>query len=765
MFRPRYGLIAILSLAIGLTLFASPANAAPIRGFVVDASSLEPLPRASVKVLGTSYGAVSNTDGYFVVNGVPEGAYSVTISYLGYATITREVIVDGNNASLKIELERKGVELKSVQISSKRSQRDEELRATPRVSTVPVEAKLIKTLPSFGGEMDVLRAIQILPGVKASSDINSSLYIRGGSPDMTLIQMDHCVVYNPSHMFGLFSTFNADAVKHIDLIKGAFPAEYGGRAGSVLDVTTNEGNRNQSQGLASVGIVSAKVAYEGPLPNSAGSYALSARRTYFDPILSAMRKAMDTDLPDYYFWDGNGKVNLDLTDRTTFTVAGYAGDDAFDVQFGPKEDRGTFHLDWGNQTYTGRVRHVLSQDAYLSSSLSYSRYASHWNVGDQKVTFDQAEDLMQDYTWKADAEYYGFADHRIKAGLQATDYKIHFHEWTTDVTRVNVDSSAWNYAVYLQDSWRLGLHFELQPGLRIYYHDPRSQYYLDPRLSAVYYYDDRIRFKLAGGHFSQFMNLITFGEGFSNFDIWIPVDASMKPPATDQVVAGFEWDREDGYNVTVEGYYTDMDQITAFDPMTDQGGKEAGDAFVVGRGYAYGAEFLVEKKLGSITGMMGYTLSWTKRQFPNTLINDGNWFYPKWDRRHDFIVAAAYPLNDRWELSADWRFNTGQGFTKYLGLYTERLAGSNPSDYGNVGRFAQPGSMNNYRFPADHRLDIAASYKHQFFWGLPAKLNISIYNAYSRRSYWLYTADTEKLTTDYVKLLPIIPMASYEVRF
>jgi len=763
----RYIILPLLLLMAAFSFHT--ALAAPIRGFVVDGASGEPLPSASVVIEGTRYGVMTNSDGYFVLHHAKSGLIALSISYLGYSSLRTEIPaqIDDNAKPLRFELQRKGVVLKEMVIRASKTEA-EEVRQSPRVSTVPVEAKLIKAMPSLGAEMDVLRALQSIPGVKASSDISSALHVRGGSPDQTLILMDHTVVYNPSHLFGLFSTFNADAVKHIDLIKGGFPAEFGGRSGSVLEVITNEGNRKQNQGLVTVGLISAKAAYEGPLPANRGSYAFSGRRTYFDPMLAAVREAADIDLPSYYFYDVNGKINLDLTDRTTLTMAGYAGDDILKFNFGPSDERLFFHLKWGNKTFSTRLRHALNRDLYFSGSVAVSKYTSEWGMNDSIVTLDEAVDRLSDVAYKADVEYHGIPDHRIKTGVWVSRYGIRFKEWNTDLVYVDVDARTLNYSLYAQDHWRVNPYLELQLGLRGYYHEAGAHRSLDPRISAVMHYDDRRRFKLGIGRYTQWMNLMTFGEGFANFDTWFPIDESMNPSHSDQIVAGFEWDREDGYEFTTEGYYTEMSGVASFNPMVDRG-DQLTDAFVTGRGFAYGWEAMLQKKMGDVTGWVGYSLSWTKRRFPNTGINSGEWFYPKWDRRHDFVATTVYPLNERWDLSGSWRYNTGQGYTQGLGMYTVRFAELSPDDFANYNRTVLPGSKNNYRYPADHRLDLTATYKHRFLGSesYPAKLVFSIYNVYSRRSYWMRYFDTNKNPVEVtdVKLLPILPLVSYEVRF
>ncbi len=755
-----------LILLLGWCASGGAQNEGLIRGFVVDSTSAEPLPMANVLLTGTERGAHTNTDGYFVIDHLDPGNYTLSVSYLGYRARRLEVTVSQQLLNpLQITLLPEALSLQELVVEMPDEDEGTDERLSPRVSTVPLTSQTLRALPSLGAEMDVLRTLQAIPGVKASSDLSSALHVRGGSPDQTLILMDHNVVYNPNHMFGLFSTFNADAVKRIELIKGGFPAQYGGRSGSVLEVITNEGNRNHHEGLFSLGVISARGALEGPLPQERGSYAVSARRTYMEPILNAMRNSFDTDLPNYYFYDANGKINLDLTPKTTLLLAGYLGQDNMGFEFGDSDERFNLGMKWGNRTFTSRLRHALGRNLFFSAGASVSDYKSTWSFVDDGVEIENAVDHLRDYSLKADLEFLGQQNHHWQTGLWISRYDFRFLEQVAGFTYVDVDTFTYNYSLYVQDTWRLHPLVEVQPGVRGYYHQAGDQVRLDPRLSVLFHLDYNKRLKLAGGRYTQWINVLTFGEGSSNFDLWIPVDESMTPSYSDQVVLGFEWDPREDLQTTTEAYYTNMENIVVFDPLTTEG-VEAADPFYFGRGYAWGIEWMVSKTAGPVTGWLGYSLSWTRRQFPNSLYNDGQWFYPRWDRRHDFVAVGNWQANDRWDLSATWRYNTGQGYTQALGVYTLEAGGLPSSSWSTQGRTTLPGELNNYRFPADHRLDVSAAYKHHLF-GLPAKLNLSIYNVYSRRSYYQRRFDTMENPVEVtdLKLLPILPMISYEVRF
>ncbi len=756
--------IAVIPMLLCSVALAQTKN--PIRGFVIDATSGESLPAANVIVVGTVQGASTNLDGYFVLGNLDPGIYTIEATYLGYHTGQQRVNVTNVLMDpIKVELFPSAVQLEEVVVEVEKDD-DLQTRQSPKVSIIPIDAGTIRKMPSLGGEMDVLRTLKMMPGVKASSDISSALYVRGGSPDQTLILMDHNTVYNPSHLFGLFSTFNADAVKRINLMKGGFPAEYGGRSGSVLEVITNEGNRKEMEGLFSLGIISSRGALEGPLPGKKGSYAVSARRTYMEPILDYMRESQDIDLPDYYFYDANGKINFDLTDKTTLSMAGYWGSDDLEFSGGPDDSPIGVGLTWGNRTLTTRLRHVLSRDMFLTVGGAISRYRSKYDIENDGVTLEESFDRLLDYSLKTDLEFMGTQNHHFKTGFWYSYYSFKLEIITGEDNFVDIHDYIHNVAWYVQDRWRLHPKWEIQPGIRMYYHQAGEHYRVDPRLSIVHHYRPDMRFKVAGGRYSQFIHVLNFGEGMTNFDIWAPVDETMEPAYTNQIILGYEWEPRPDLEFTMETYYTDMHNVAIFNMLTNEQSTDGSESFLFGDGNAYGVEFMLRKKTGRLTGWLGYSLAWTQRRFQDTYQNNGDWYYPKWDRRHDIIATAMYDLNQRWDFSASWRFNTGQGFTQPLGITTIPMAGIDPNNMWNNGRQVINGELNNYRFPEDHRLDITATWKHHFF-KFPARLNLSIYNLYSRRSYWLRVTDLNEnpVLIEDVKLLPIVPLLSYEVRF
>ncbi len=761
-----------LAILIFIMIAGLASGKTHIRGFILDEESGEPLPVANVIVKGTNRGGATNLDGFFTIPNMDPGKYTLHVSYLGYNSREVEIeLKEGSIETFRIEISPQSMRLEEVVYTEDQLDEDE-IRQSARVSTIPVDGNTIRKLPALGGEVDVLRALQAVPGVKASSDISSNLYVRGGSADMTLIQMDQSTIYNPAHLFGIFSTFNSDAVKHLELMKGAFPAEYGGRAGSVLNVVSNEGNRRKAEGLASVGIISARGALEGPLPNKRGSYALSGRRTYFEPVLEMLRNSSESmsDLPDYFFYDTNGKINLDLSDRTTFTFGGYVGQDELTAEFGPDDSRMNIGTEWGNQTVHARVRHVLPVSSFITFGATFSRYHSDFYFENEGIIFQDFQNTFQDAAFRTDYEYYGLDNHKIKTGIDFHIYDVNTTQDVEDTRVMTIDTTNTNLSHYIQDEWKIGSQFEIMPGIRWTWHEDGNLFRVDPRLAFLYHYDTKTRLKLAGGRYHQWIELVAFGEGFSFTDMWIPFDGTLDPTYSDQVVIGIEHDPTDDTEITFETYYNDFNDLHMMDQSVDRG-KSMEDVFYTGEGYAYGFEWMLRKKSGRLNGWIGYSLAWSKRKFPDPsasgrIYNEGDWFYPKWDRRHDFIIVGNYKLSNRWDVSTQWRYNTGQGYTRALGIYTTQPYNVGTEYSPNEFRTAHYGEQNNYRLPADHRLDLTFTYNHKFF-GQDAKLNLSVYNVYNRRSIWFrdYDTDENPVEASDVKLLPILPLVSYEVRF
>ena len=761
----RLSLAMLILLPCVTISFASSS----IRGFVTDGVTAEPLPLANVLLKGETRGASTNLDGFFVIPAVPAGDHILMVRYLGYETKELKITVnEEGNLPLQIEIFPLSVQLDEV-IYSVEELDENILRQGAIVSTTPLSPGDIRKIPELMGERDVMRAVQAIPGVKASSDVSSALYVRGGNRDMTLLALDQCTVYNPAHMFGLFSTFNSEAVKHLTLMKGGFPAEYGGRAGSVLQVVTNDGNRNNYSGSASISLISSRAAIEGPLPNNTGSMAFSARRTYFDPLIKGLQEFDDEefgDIPMYYFYDTNGKVTLDLTPGTVMTIGGYLGRDDLEGDFGDEYSPSTIATNWGNRTIYGRLRQVVGQSSFLTATVAHSEYKSGFRDKNENILLARLKNHFHETSFRSDLEMLGVEHHHFKTGIQISRYSTAFRIDNAEAILLDFSDEVTNYSHYLQDTWRMSALWEARPGIRWYYHKGGDFVRFDPRLALVYHYNERTRFKCAAGRYTQWVNIVAQGETFSALDIWTAIDGTVKPTYADQLVFGVEYDGSNDLEYTFETYYTQLQDVLFFDENSDDA-QTMQEAYLSGEGKAFGFEGLVRRKSGRLSGWIGYSLAWSQQRFPGTDVNSGDWFYPKWDRRHDLTVVARYQLNPKWFMSSMWMYHTGQGYTRGVGVMTREYAHLNPAFDDSQGREIVYGSVNNYRLPSDHRLDVSLGYDHQFLKRYPATLTFSIYNLYSRRAlfYRAYNTEVNPVEERDVRLLPILPLVSYEVRF
>lgn len=745
-----------------LLLFGSSssviAQSASINGYVTDSETGETLISANVGFQDINKGTSTNTLGYYSLPNLTPGTYTVFCSYIGYRPFRKEITLEaGENLRLDIELISENVELEEIVVRSRAEEEEQK-----NIGTAQIKTELIKDLPSVF-EADVFRSIQLLPGVKAASDFSSGLYIRGGSPDQTLILLDRTTVYNPSHFFGFFSTFNPDAIKDVRLYKGGYPAEYGGRLGSVLTIYNKDGNRNQNAGSATVGLLASRLSVEGPY--NKGSWMLSARRSTLEPLLAGLRQSVDGVPSKFYFYDVNGKVNLDASESDKFSLAVYAGQDR--VIF-PFSDDAEFTLDYGNQTVSGNWTHIFSEKLFSNFVLTGSRYFNYPEFDLGGTSFTRSNNIY-DFSVKSDLEYLPGGNHTIKTGIWAGIFTFKLQD-TFDNTGTFGSRIQNQYAsFYVQDEWRPSERWVLTPGVRLNYFSDGSYFRAEPRLSMEYRPTDRIRFQAAYGRYNQFLTLIT-NEAFSGFDVWLTSAESVSPAYGDQFVLGAKTIPFETYGLDIEVYYRSMNDLFELDPfLPDVAGLAYGDLFRVGEGKAYGLEVFFEKRAGRFTGFLGYTLGYTWRKFPgyNTELSGGSesarFYPPKYDRRHDMNLVGNYELSSRWKATASFNFATGQAYTKALGRYVQfDLPWTN--DQPNV---LTVGKVNASRLPNYHRLDVSFSRSGRFFDLGDSELQLQIINVYSRRNVWFYNFDFDEnpVEVDPVRLLPILPSLSYTVNF
>lgn len=731
---------------------------ASVNGYVTDSSTGETLLLANVALLEINRGASSNTSGYYTIPNIAPGTYTIAASYIGYRRSDIVITLEaGQNLRLDIDLLPEGVELEALVVTS--DAEEEEIR---NIGTVQIQTQLIKELPSVI-EPDVFRSVQLLPGVKAASDFSSGLYVRGGSPDQTLILLDETTVYNPSHFFGFFSTFNPDAVKNVRLYKGGYPAEYGGRIGSVLTVFNKDGNRVEPQGSVSLGLLASRASIEGPF--SRGSWMLAARRSTLEPVLAVLRESVDGVPDTFYFYDINGKINFDADQNNRLSLAFYSGNDLVSIPF---QEDANIRLQYGNQTVTAQWRRIMSERLFGFFTITGSRYFNEPRFEIAGTPFERNNDIL-DFSFKGDLEYLPNEHHTVSTGIWGGNIQLRFRDRFDGQETFNSKIRSQYFSAYLQDRWSPTDRWIFNSGIRVSAFSEGDYFRLEPRFSAEFRPGSRFRLQAAYGRYYQYLSLIT-NEAFTGFDLWLTTDEGVPPAYGDQFVVGAKTIPFSGYGFDIEVYYRTMRDLFELDPfVSDAAGLDYDEIFRFGEGYAYGVELFLEKQRGNLTGFIGYTYGITRRKFPGfnaPVLDDptkARFYPPKYDRTHDLNIFAGYRFSDRWSMNAVFSYATGQAYTKPLGrTQFENI----PWDGTSRDAFVI-GNINASRLPSTHRLDLSFIRQGSFFKLADAEWQIQIINVYSRRNIWFYNYDFDEnpVERNDVNLLPIIPSFSYTVNF
>ena len=591
-------------------LLAGTAQAATLSGFVTDADNGEALTRVAIVVEGLQLGAVSNSSGYYAVTQVPTGTHIVSASHLGYQT-RWDTLRFGADEAVRLDL---ALVPKPVDLGE---------QVSVEAEHISLRVKSLQQMPALG-EADLLRGLQLLPGVQAVADISSGLYVRGGGPDQTAILLDHIPLYNPSHLFGLFSTFNPDAIKKVDLYKGAYPAPYGRTLGSVLDVSSREGNRKRTSGRGGVSLISGRLLTEGPVGQ--GSWMLAGRRTYLDGVFSALR-ARGEDIPlNYYFYDLNGNINQRRGDNT-YTATAYWTQD--DLRIELEDDEESFvDLRWGNRVLTAHWTRAFSPALFGHLTAAGSSYESIVALRFLDAPVRIANSI-RDLSLKGDLDYFANRHHTLSLGLLATLFEFHFVRSFNERTQLDLRQEPVLLEGYVQDEWRLGPTTRVQLGGRGTYFSTGDRWHFTPRLALSQALSDKVRIKAAAGVYRQHLQLITT-EAFSSGDFWVPLDSTVEPGRSYQAVTGVEWTPSQRYQLAVEAYYTDLANLVTVDTELPDDSEATHSEAVFksgGTGWARGGEVFLQRRTGALTGWIGYALGWTRRTFPE--LNDGQSFSPQ----------------------------------------------------------------------------------------------------------------------------------------
>lgn len=758
-----------------LVFFALSARAqkVTISGYVTEKKSGETIPGAVVYVPAVNAGTATNTFGFFSLT-IPAQTADILVSTVGYApaTIHLAAIAD---TSLSIQLE-SASELKEVVVSGKKSA----VQYRTLMSSIDLPVETIKSLPAFLGEVDVMKAIQLLPGVQAGSEGSSGIYVRGGSPDQNLILLDGVPVYNSSHLFGFFSVFNADALKSVEVIKGGFPARYGGRLSSVIDVNMKEGNKQKFHCEGGVGLIASRLTLEGPIRKDKSSFMISGRRTYYDilaqPFMRGPVKA------GYYFYDMNSKVNFKLSERDRLYVSGYFGNDKFYARqrnngLAGSELSSTLNTNirWGNVTSVARWNHEYSNRLFGNLTAYYSQY--NFNVFSRmqnRFANINEEYLLKyvsginDKAIKYDFDFVPSPTHSLKSGVGyvyhtykpgAMQTRTAFNSTVEDTTIGTSALSAGETDMYIEDDIKCSSRLRANIGLHATAFAVRGKLYpsLQPRVGARYLLSDKVSLKASFVQMNQFIHLLSNSSIGLPTDLWVPVTDKVPAQKSYQGAVGAAWGVAEGVELTVEGYYKTMDNVIEYKEGASFFNSATGweDKVEVGKGKSYGAEFFLQKRKGKFTGMLGYTLSRTTRRFE--YLNDGKEFPYRYDRRHDLKVAAVYAPTKKFEISADWVYGTGNAITLPVGYYT-----------GEDNSLQQVySSRNGFRMPPYHRADISMKFKKATKRGESAWV-VSAYNVYNRMNpFYVYSSTNASgnVVFKQMSLFPIIPSISYQFKF
>lgn len=781
----------LLSLFCLLAINAGAQNYT-ISGILTEAGSGETMINASVYDFNSRRGTVSNVYGFYSIT-IPAGEVDLQFSYVGFSTerrtfrLTRDTVI---HVSFN-----ESVDLQEVTVIG--HQKITGVQST-QMSAVEVPISQIKSVPTLFGEADLVKALQLLPGVQAGSEGSTGMYVRGGGPDENLFLLDGIPVYNVNHMAGFFSVFNPDAIKNVTLYKGNFPARFGGRLSSVIDIRMNDGNNKKLKGNISVGAISSKINLEGPLFSENTTFNISARRTYSDLLLQPALWLMTQtgEMTDgslsagYYFYDFNAKLSHKLSDRDRLYLSVYFGDDIIYANYRDsyinRWDENTnssyeytsrlkMDWNWGNVVTALRWNHVVNSKLFMNATAAFTRYRFDMGVGNESYskevtperTRTSSSDIyigyksgIEDYTAKADFDYAPHPNHDVKFG---GNYTFHGFRPGVSVAQMSMaedtlslnfdtimgDANVYSHEtmLYVEDNITIGYALKLNLGLHYSAFAVQDEFYnsLQPRASMRYLANDRLSFKAGYAAMSQYVHLLSNSNVSLPTDLWVPVTKRIEPMRSHQYSVGAFYNFRDIIDFSVEAYYKTMHNLIEYKDGASFLGSSTGweDKVVMGDGWAYGLELMAQKTVGKTTGWIGYTWAKSDRLFnrPGQELNFGRVFPAKYDRRHDFSIVLSHKFSDRFDLAGTWVFSTGNTGTLALQQYASGITPESNSYY----YYGQPhiageqdyiSSRNNYRFNPYHRMDIGMNFHKQKKYGIRT-WNISIYNAYSNNNPFL----------------------------
>jgi hypothetical protein len=763
-----------------------------LSGILSNSKTGENLIGATVYDTVSKRGVITNEYGFYSLS-IPNQDAVLKISYFGLGTQFIRVPVGQDEFSLQLAPMQ---EINEVSVSAEGLKRSVE---STNIGTMELSMEKVDKLPVLLGEKDVLRILQLMPGVASGGEGSTGIYVRGGGPDQNLILLDGVPVYNVSHLFGFFSVFNSDAISKVTLTKGGFPARYGGRVSSVLDMRMKEGNMKEYNVEGSVGLIASRILVEGPIKKDKTAFTISARRTYLDILSIPVQKIINPDqgLGGYFFYDVNAKIHHKFNEKHHIYISSYAGrDKAYFTNKGTtlSDDneinyKSQESLHWGNAIGAVRWNYRIRPKLFLNTTASYSQYRFELGQRYEESYTDQGTPVVnqsgqryfsgiRDWTGKTDFTYIlntnnnikfggGNTYHTFTPGAQAFNSSVENQVFDTVINPNTVNANeAW---LYIENDQQVTKRLKVNYGLHhaSFFVNNESYHRLQPRLSANYILTENSSVKLGASRTAQFLHLLTNqGLGLPT-DLWIPATERIPPVTSNQISLGYNYEWNRAYNFTVEGYYKKMNNLVQYKEganfmSTDDDWQ---DKVTMGQGWSYGAEILLERKKGRFTGWIGYTLSWTQRQFEE--LNAGEPFYYKYDRRHDLSITGTMDLNDKWDFGVVFVYSSGMAMTLATqNYYSKSDQLLNPLQYNQSNKVGNFEKINDYRMPSYHRMDIGFNRTKQKKWGTGI-LSLSVYNAYNRQNaFFLFvkTDETGEKRLMQQALFPIVPSISYKFK-
>lgn len=753
-----------------------------LSGYVSDAESGETLIGANIYVKGnTAQGVTTNLYGFYSLT-LPAGDYTIIYSYLGFGD-AEQVVQLSDNQVINVKMSQ-GVTIQEIVVTAE--EKDKNVQST-EMGTVTMPVEKIKTLPVLLGEVDILKTLQLLPGVQSAGEGSSGFYVRGGGPDQNLILLDEAVVYNSGHLLGFFSVFNSDAIKNTTLIKGGMPSYYGGRLSSVVDVQMKEGNDQKFRAEGGIGLIASRLTLQGPIVKEKSSFIVSARRTYGFDLAQPGIKKTDFAGTNYYFYDVNAKVNYRFSDKDRLYLSAYFGQDV--LKFRSNERDFFFDLPYGNKTATLRWNHVFTSKLFMNLSAIYNEYEFEFKGGQDVFQVDIYSGV-RDYNGKLDFDFYPNPNHTLKFGANYSYHKLtpnvaNGTDGTTTFSNDFIPTYAHDVAVYLQDDWKINSRLSVNFGLRgtmfqqvgpytskidstVYAKgDPVETYWnLEPRMSGKYSLSETASLKAGITFTNQYIHLVSNSTSSLPGDVWVPSTEIVKPQRGVQYALGyFKNLKDNAYETSIEIYYKDLkNQIDYGETYVPDIANDLESSFVFGSGKSYGLELFFKKSKGDLTGWVGYTLSKTQRTFAD--INEGKTFDATYDRRHDLSVVANYEMNKKWTFGGAFVYGTGNTFTPVKSIY-----------FIEQGAVVEYGSRNSARIDPYHRLDLSATLTPQKQFekekDFKSTWTFSVYNIYNRRNTFFISYDfqtdiaggTAEGSAYKVSLFPVIPSITWNFKW